>query len=200
MEQSPVNEAFASGLPYVAGQELQERFQAWRTGQTGFPAVDAAMRYYTIYGWLNFRSRAMITSFACHALRIPWDVMVYELAKLMHDYVPGIHISQIQMQAGVTGTNTIRVYSPQKQLIDHDADCNFVRSQIPELQPYSVSEILSHHTKPLAGYQRPIIDFKAETKIMKDALYSIKRSSVGRVASRQVYQKHGSRKRTTTKK
>jgi len=127
MEFYPANQVFTSGLPYVTGHELEIRLHAWKTGTTGFPMIDAAMRYYQQYGWLNFRSRAAITSFATHGLRIPWQVMVYELAQLMHDYVPGIHVSQVQMQAGVTGTNTIRVYSPQKQLEDHDAQCVFVK-------------------------------------------------------------------------
>ena len=197
METLPVNRAFTQGLPVVSGVEHEKRLQAWLTGQTGFPSVDAAMRYYQIHGWLTFRSRAMITSFACHALRLPWQTIVYELAKLMHDYVPGIHVSQVQMQAGVTGINTIRVYSPQKQLEDQDPNCHFVQANITELSPYSAADIINHHKEPLAGYIAPIINFKEETKIMKDALYSIKKSPVSKKAAAKVYKKHGSRKRTS---
>ncbi|MBO7925491.1 hypothetical protein J5X91_04290 [Pseudoalteromonas sp. K222D] len=39
------------------------------------------MRYYQRYGWLNFRSRAIITSFACNALRLPWQTVLYELSE-----------------------------------------------------------------------------------------------------------------------
>ena len=45
----------------------------------------------------------------------------------MADYVPGIHISQTQMQAGVIGINTFRIYKPSKQLTDHDPECTFVQ-------------------------------------------------------------------------
>lgn len=200
MEFDPVNSVFADGLPYVTGAERDERLQAWVAGQTGFPAIDAAMRCYAATGWLNFRSRAMITSFACHALRLPWQTMVYELPKLMHDYVPGIHVSQVQMQAGVTGTNTIRVYSPQKQLEDQDPQCYFVKKWVPELTEYTAAEILGHQADPIAGYQAPIIDFKAETKLMKDALYAKKKSPDGRMNAKRVYKKHGSRKRSNSKK
>lgn len=37
-------------------------------------------------------------------------------AGLWTDYDPGTHVSQVQMQAGMVVTNTIRVYSLAKQL------------------------------------------------------------------------------------
>jgi deoxyribodipyrimidine photo-lyase len=195
MEHHPQNRIYAGALPYVEGEELSIRLQAWKTGNTGYPSIDAAMRYYQANGWLNFRSRAMIVSFACHALRIPWQVIVYELAPFMMDYVPGIHVAQVQMQAGVTGTNVIRVYSPMKQMEDKDPDAIFIKSQIPELREFSAEAIANFQDVPLGTYAAPIIDFKLETKIMKDALYSLKKTPDGRAAARKVYLKHGSRSR-----
>jgi deoxyribodipyrimidine photo-lyase len=195
MEYVPLNPAFARGLPVVTGTEAERRLIAWQTGTTGYPAIDAAMRYYQTTGWLNFRSRAMVTSFAVHGLRLPWQTMVYELAKIMADYVPGIHVSQVQMQTGITGINTIRVYSPEKQQIDHDPDCIFIKKHIPELSDFSPEAITNFTTDTLGTYPRPIIDFKSESKIMKDALYAIKKSEIARLEAAGVYQKHGSRKR-----
>lgn len=195
MEFSPLNPAFTEGLPVVTGEEAERRLAAWRSGTTGFPTIDAAMRYYQETGWLNFRSRAMITSFAVHALRLPWQTIMYELAKLMIDYVPGIHVSQVQMQTGVTGINTIRVYSPMKQQTDHDPDAVFIKKWIPELKDFTAEAISEFETTNLTPYPKPIIDFKKETKIMKDVLYAIKKSEIARLESLGVYIKHGSRKR-----
>ena len=200
LEYYPANRVFDGVLPVVLGDECAQRLYAWKTGTTGFPSVDAAMRYYRTYGWLNFRSRAMVTSFAVHALRIPWQTIQYELAKFMIDYVPGINTTQVQMQTGVTGINTIRVYSPMKQMSDHDSEALFIKAYIPELHSFSPQEIAAFETNSLGTYPRPIIDFKTETKIMKDALYSLKKSSTGRTAAKQVYQKHGSRKRRNMEK
>ncbi len=194
MEYLPLNQAFMNMLPVVTGDEAQRRLLTWRTGTTGFPAIDAAIRYYLKTGWLNFRSRAMITSFAVHGLRLPWQTMVYELAKMMADYVPGIHVSQVQMQTGITGINTIRVYSPLKQQIDHDPECIFIKKYIPELREFSSAEIARFETTNLGSYPSPIINLKTESKIMKDALYSIKKSEIARMESGGVYSKHGSRK------
>jgi len=193
MEFVPQHSIYAGTLPVCEGEELKKRLHAWKTGTTGFPAIDAAMRYYQKNGWLNFRSRAMIVSFACHALRIPWQVMVYELAAFMMDYVPGIHVPQVQMQAGVTGTNVIRVYSPTKQMIEKDPDALFIRSQIPELKEFTAAEIFAFAERTLGKYPRPIIDFKQETKIMKDVLYGLKKTPEAKVESKRVYQLHGSR-------
>ncbi|ALS33724.1 hypothetical protein PTRA_a2653 [Pseudoalteromonas translucida KMM 520] len=85
MEFNAVNKAFRSGLPCIYAEidncEHNKRLEAWLHGETGFPAIDAAMRYYQRYGWLNFRSRAIITSFACNALRLPWQTVLYELSE-----------------------------------------------------------------------------------------------------------------------
>jgi deoxyribodipyrimidine photo-lyase len=55
------------------------------------------------------------------------------LASLFLDFEPGIHYSQMQMQAGVTGFNTIRIYSPVKQGLEKDPDGEFVKRWLPEL-------------------------------------------------------------------
>lgn len=199
LEHYPANSVFHNTLPVVTNDECAKRLKAWQTGTTGFPSVDAAMRYYQKYGWLNFRSRAMVTSFAVHALRIPWQIIQYELAKFMIDYVPGINTTQVQMQTGVTGMNTIRVYSPMKQMLDHDPEAIFIKKHIPELSSFSAEEIALFEKNTLGTYPGPIINFKVETKLMKDVLYALKKSPVGRTVAKQVYQKHGSRKRQPKK-
>ena len=90
-------------------------FNKWKDGQTGWPFLDACMRQLSSTGWINFRMRAMIMSAASYNLWLPWRETGCYLATRFIDYEPGIHWSQVGMQSGTTGINTIRAYSLSKQ-------------------------------------------------------------------------------------
>jgi deoxyribodipyrimidine photo-lyase len=195
MEAVPLNRAFER-VPYVRDPQEEARLlQAWLDGRTGFPMVDACMRRFAATGWLNFRMRAMVVSFACHILHLDWRTILWPMARLMADYVPGIHISQTQMQAGVIGINTFRIYKPSKQLTDHDPECTFVRKWVPELAEAGVAQITHHEESPVPEYTPPIVEYAPQSKAMRAALWSIKKSDEGRAEASRVLAKHGSRLR-----
>ncbi|MBL8337519.1 MAG: deoxyribodipyrimidine photo-lyase, partial [Rhodoferax sp.] len=70
------------------------RFAAWCAGRTGYPMVDACMRSLLATGWLNFRMRAMLVSFASYHLWLHWRPTGLFLARQFLDFEPGIHWSQ----------------------------------------------------------------------------------------------------------
>ena len=156
------------------------RFDAWCEGRTGFPMVDACMRSLRATGWLNFRMRAMLVSFASYHLWLHWRETGLFLARQFLDFEPGIHWSQMQMQSGTTGINTLRIYSPSKQARDHDPDGAFVRRWVPEFCS--------------AAYPAPIVDERAALKHAKDRLYALRGTPEARAEADAVQHKHGSRK------
>ena len=173
----------------------QARLAAWATGRTGFPFVDACMRSLVATGWINFRMRAMLMSFASYQLWLHWRRSGLHLAQQFTDFEPGIHWSQCQMQSGVTGINTIRMYCPIKQSHDQDPTGAFIRQWLPELSPVAAEFIHEPWLAPAppADYPAPIIDLKAATKAAKDQIYGKKAEPTVQTEAKKVFEKHGSR-------
>lgn len=173
------------------------RLAAWSEGRTGFPFIDACMRALNQLGWINFRMRAMLMSFASYHLWLPWRESGLHLARKFVDYEAGIHWSQVQMQSGTTGINTMRIYNPVKQGYDQDPAGRFVRAQVPELA--GVPDAFIHEPWRWDGahalpYPAPIVDNVAAARAAREALSAIRKSAGHKVAARQIVNKHGSRK------
>ena len=177
-------------LPYTDDPAL---LHAWRTGTTGYPMVDAAVRCLRATGFMNFRMRAMLVTTACYGLELSWRTVQYPYAQLFRDYEPGIHYPQVQMQAGVVGINTLRVYSPAKQFIDQDPEAVFVHRWVPELRAFGAADIRAFETRALGDYPRPVADLRAGAARTKAHLYEVRRSADGRAAAERVLEQHGSR-------
>lgn len=174
-----------------------EQLVAWSKGKTGFPFVDACMRALDQYGWINFRMRAMLMSFASYHLWLPWRSSGLHLARKFVDYEPGIHWPQVQMQSGTTGINTMRIYNPVKQGHDQDPLGHFVRRFVPELAALPDAYIHEPWRFDGAGdlpYPPPIVDNAAAARAARDALHAVRQASGHKVVARQIVDRHGSRK------
>ena len=134
----------------------ETQFQRWANGQTGYPFVDACMRRLTKTGWLHFRGRALLTSFAAYALNLDWRGFGPHLAQNFLDYEPGIHYWQLQLQSGTTNHSPLRIYNPLKQSLEKDPHGTFIKQWVPELQHLNSPEI-HLPLNPQKGYPAPII-------------------------------------------
>ena len=183
----------------------QARLDAWSTGQTGIPFVDACMRALIATGWMNFRMRSMLTAVASYHLWLDWRKSGPVLARLFTDFEPGIHWSQMQMQSGVTGINTTRVYNPVKQSNDQDPEGAFIRKWLPELACVQTTFIHTPWLQPATAqraagcvigrdYPEPIVDHLVAARAAKTRVHSVRAGDAFHAEKRAVMRKHASRK------
>lgn len=162
----------------------QQRIAAFEQGRTGYPMVDACMRCLLQTGWLNFRMRCMLASFATFNLWLDWRAVQGHLARCFLDYEPGIHYVQLQLHAGTFG-GMCHCYNVTKQAKEHDPEGVFIRKYVPELanvsnafihEPWKLSErpaTRSGSRRWATRYPMPIVNDRltaeASRKVIEDA-------------------------------
>ena len=201
--------------PYFDNTRVRNKYllNLWSKGETGFPFIDACMRSLNYNGWINFRMRAMLMSFASYNLWLPWQDSGLLLAQKFVDYEPGIHWCQCQMQSGTTSINTNRIYNPIKQGKDHDPKGTFIKKWVPELinipttfihEPWLMNNLSDLGELKNTNYIKPIVNIIESSRDARRKIGQITRKEGYGDISKIIYRKHGSRKnnlkrRTTSK-
>ncbi|WP_428719082.1 FAD-binding domain-containing protein [Undibacterium curvum] len=181
-----------------------DHFAALQAGRTGWPMVDACVAMLRETGWINFRMRAMLVSVASYPLWLHWRPVGLWLARQFLDYEPGIHWSQMQMQAGTTGINTARVYNPLKQAQDHDPEGKFVRRWLPAMRRVPDTWLLQPWSMPIDVQQRcgvilgqdialPCVNLEQASRDAKARLYAVRARPEVRAGKAAIVEKHASR-------
>ncbi len=149
--------------------------KAFQDGKTGFPIVDACMKALHQRGWINFKQRAMIASFGSNVLLLDWRDVGRVLAGLFIDYEPGIHWSQIQMQAGLNPYRHVPMYDIIKQSHMHDPHATFIHEMLPELSHMPAPDVFTPWQLTPNPYIPPIIDLEKNFERHKTLLYGLKK-------------------------
>ena len=143
----------------------EELYQAWQEGYTGFPIVDAAARcLQATGGWLalNFRTRALYSSFLSNLLGMDWRYGALHFMRHLIDGDCPIDHYQWAMQAGVThciDKTWTRIYNPEQTAVDRcDPDGLFIKRWLPELEQVPANQLGA--PPKLNGYPAPILDYK----------------------------------------
>ncbi|MGW2089489.1 cryptochrome/photolyase family protein [Streptomyces sp. NPDC001880] len=142
----------------------EDEVEAWRSGRTGYPLVDAAMRQLAHEGWMHNRGRMLVAGFLTKTLYVDWRVGARHFLDLLVDGDLANNQLNWQWMAG-TGTDTRpnRVLNPVVQGKRFDPRGAYVRRWVPELADLADSEIhepwkLSGPRRSATGYPEPLVD------------------------------------------
>ncbi len=143
-----VDRAFKPQYDRIPWRNNEEEFQAWCTGTTGYPIVDAGMRELNATGFMHNRVRMIVASFLTKHLLIDWRWGEAYFAKKLLDFELASNNGGWQWAAG-TGTDAqpyFRVFNPDSQTEKFDKDLSYIKKWIPEFGT--------------TAYPKPIVDHK----------------------------------------
>ncbi len=131
MATEPLRPRF-SRMPWISDAEALE---AWKSGQTGVPLVDAGMRQLLETGWMHNRVRMVAASWLTKNLLIDWREGERHFAELLFDAGPALNPFNWQWVAG-SGADAapyFRIMNPATQARRFDPEGRYIREWVPEL-------------------------------------------------------------------
>ncbi|MFO7572632.1 MAG: deoxyribodipyrimidine photo-lyase [Gaiellaceae bacterium] len=141
--------------------------EAWKSGRTGIPIVDAGMRQLVNEGWMPNRVRMLAASLLVKNLGIHWRAGAAHFSSLLVDGDPASNAGNWQWVAG-TGTDTRpnRVFNPIRQAHRFDPDGGYVRRHVHELADLEAPDVHEPwRLGPLGlaelGYPPPVVELGA---------------------------------------
>jgi deoxyribodipyrimidine photo-lyase len=154
--ESLAEEPLQAKMRGFAFAKTHRHLDAWRSGRTGYPLIDAGIRELRATGWMHPRVRAIAASFLCFDLGVDWRVGREEWDRYLTEDDPALAAGNWQWIAGVGADLAAypRIYNPLKQARRFDPAATYVRRWIPELASLSDAAILD----PEAGRRAPQLE------------------------------------------
>lgn len=142
------NRSFKPEYDKIRWRNDEGDFEAWKSGRTGYPMVDAGMRELAQTGYMHNRVRMIAASFLCKHLLIDWRWGEEWFAEKLLDYEMASNVGNWQWAAG-SGADAapyFRVFNPETQLKKFDAKNEYVSFWVPELNKDDyVGPIVNHN-------------------------------------------------------
>lgn len=165
--------AFHRRYNSIAWEDNSAHLDAWRSGMTGFPIVDAGMRELAATGYMHNRVRMITGSFLTKDLLISWREGERYFARQLIDYDPAVNNGNWQWVAstGCDAQPYFRIFNPWLQGEKFDPDCVYIKRWVPELSDCTAAEI--HHggereDSIARGYPPPIVDHQHQKAIAEE--------------------------------
>ena len=178
--------AFRPAYDDMPWRDDSEGLDAWKTGRTGYPLVDAGMRQLWTTGWMHNRVRMVTASFLIKHLLIDWREGERWFWDTLVDADRANNLINWQWVAGSgpDATPFFRIYNPVAQGEKFDAEGRYVRRWLPELAqlpnrwlhaPWTAPEAVLADAGVRLGvdYPEPIVDHAEARARALEALKSL---------------------------
>lgn len=126
----------------------EKEFQAWCTGHTGYPIVDAGMRELNQTGFMHNRVRMITASFLTKHLLIDWRWGEAYFARKLLDFDLSANNGGWQWAAG-SGTDAapyFRIFNPTEQTKKFDPQGKYIATWVPEWNSLQYQPPIVEHT------------------------------------------------------
>ena len=172
---------------WCSGDEGEKRFEAWKTGQTGYPLVDAGMRELYQTGWMTQSVRMVVASFLTEYLRVNWIKGCEWFHYTLADADCAINAMMWQ-NAGRSGTDQWNfVMSPVAASQDQTGE--YTKKWVPELsnlnkpllhKPWEAPNEVLSRAGIILGETYPhriVVDLKTERAKSVESVLTMRRNS-----------------------
>jgi deoxyribodipyrimidine photo-lyase len=131
-----VNYAFKPKYDRIQWRNNKTEFEKWKSGQTGYPLVDAGMRELNQTGFMHNRVRMLVASFLCKHLLIDWRWGEAYFAEKLLDFDLSANVGNWQWAAGsgVDAAPYFRIFNPITQVEKFDKQKEYINKWVPDLQ------------------------------------------------------------------
>jgi deoxyribodipyrimidine photo-lyase len=174
-----MHRAFKADTETLTWNAPDDKFEAWKTGNTGVPIVDAAMRQLNQTGWMHNRLRMITAMFLTKNLFIDWRLgEAYFMSKLADGFLASNNGGwQWSASTGTDAAPYFRVFNPVTQSERFDPDATFIRQYVPELAKLDRKQIHDPGKKGVipGGYPRPVVDLKESRKAAIEKFQALKK-------------------------
>ena len=131
-----LNHAFKAKYDRIQWRNNEVEFDKWKSGQTGYPLVDAGMRELNQTGFMHNRVRMLVASFLCKHLLIDWRWGEVYFAEKLLDFDLSANVGNWQWAAGsgVDASPYFRIFNPITQVDKFDKQKEYINKWVPDLQ------------------------------------------------------------------
>jgi deoxyribodipyrimidine photo-lyase len=147
------------GIRWETGAESDALFEAWCSGRTGYPLVDAAMAQLNQTGYMHNRLRMVTASFLIKDLGIDWRRGERYFARQLNDYDLAANNGGWQWAAstGCDAQPWFRIFNPVTQSKKFDPKGSFIRRYLPQLD--KIPDKFIHTPWLMPGADAPELDY-----------------------------------------